>query len=285
MRVYFGSDLALEHRGALRPAAGGLAFAASSGDATSEKRIKDLVITEANGTQRKPLTVATTMNSTFWKWTPELKQKLQVNSKDYHYPKVQNDQIILTPDEQNWRANLVVLHEPGDKVRHDFSIEFEYSIHNADSSDPSATGQGLVFLFGKDLSQFSQDPPEQELTDFLPGSGCGLHFNVYQVRSIILSGPCLDKPKEVTLRQGLPDLFTGGPGSVEEWRKVRVMVETSDQRVRVFYEGAPVLDAKVKLDQSHHGIAFGVPAALQFKNEAKAKHAVRNIIIRDLNTK
>jgi hypothetical protein len=284
VRVYFGEELKLEYSGALRPAAGGLAFVASSGDATSEKRIKDLVITEANGTQRRPLTVATNTNSTFWKWTPELKQKLQVRDIDHPYPKVQNDQIILTPDEQIWRANLVVLHEPGDKVRHDFSIEFEYSIHNADSSDPSATGQGLVFLFGKDLSQFKQDAPEEELTDFLPSSGCALHFNVHQVRSIALRGPCLEAPKEANLRQGLPDLVTGGPGSKEEWRKVRVLVETSYQRVRVFYEGAPVIDARVKLHQAHHGIAFGVPAALQLKNEAKAKHAIRNIIIRDLKS-
>jgi len=78
--------------------------------------------------------------------------------------------------------------------------------------------------------------------------------------------------------RSLPDIYGDGT-----WRKVRVNVNTTEKRVCVVYQGITVIDWVGDLNTKFNAIGFGAATAAIFVEQAMARHAVRNVIIRDLD--
>jgi hypothetical protein len=281
VHVYLNGEQRFNYPKELTASHAGLGFAAFSGLAMSKRQIRRVFVTPASELTPGPRIPFGKDNTAFWHYESEARR---AGDKIQDFPKVKNGMILLTPSVPHWRANSMLI-TPAD-LPEDYSVEFEYSIHNTQSSDPQRTGQGLVFLFGKDASRYQKGPaPDEDVNAFQASSGCGIHFEVYQTRSIQLKGNCLKGRTtaiKANLIQGLPDVYTDGTDGLNEWRKVRVEIRHSSGRVRLFYEGVEVLDEIVTLDKQYKAIGFGSPAPTQFKLEAAAEHKVQNVVVRPL---
>jgi hypothetical protein len=62
-----------------------------------------------------------------------------------------------------------------------------------------------------------------------------------------------------------------------------VEVRRSEGTVRVLYEGVEVLNSRVDLKDLRDMIGFGASTGLVYADHITAEHAIRNVVVSDLN--
>ncbi len=279
INVYIDGLLAISRaptRPALDTTYGSFGFGGATGDAVEEQTISNVRITHA-GTSAPDASLAFRSNNVIT--LARLgKEKLRTISLPA-IPAFQNDRIILATD-QRFGQNTAVLLDNDTRLPRDYAVDFEYSVRNSVSASPSATGQGVVFLFARDrlayrsiISAYADLPKRGEV-----GSGLALHINTFDARLIQMVRNETGKADQlVGTAEGSADTYTNG-----EWRHVRVEVSRTENAVRVLFEGREVLYKKVDMTGLSDALGFAgstnvVPGRLT------AEQAVRNVVISDLN--